>query len=158
MKRCFAVLIALGSILLTSVLPANAVEQCRDYAWYRVSGEDLNGLSPKQIRSKLEAKGYKMFPFTNAARTPDRAMKVLKPGYVILIDNGGHAGYVNSSGIIDHFIQLQGAVGVKRDPGALPLHAPGNAGGLFLGDTLKQMFDRRFKKDPGKVEVWRPAK
>ena len=158
MKLNGGVCALLAFISLALIQPVFAVEQCRDYAWYRVSGENLNGLSVASIRSKLKARGYKRFPFTNAARMPDRAMRSLKSGYVILMDNGGHAGFVNANGTIDHFIQLQGEVGVQRNPKSLPLHAPGNAGGLFQGDSLKQMFSRRFKKDPGEVEIWRPIK
>lgn len=151
LAACFATL-----ALMT---PAFAIEQCRDYAWYRVSGSDTNGMSVDQIRAKLKQAGYKKFPFSAAAKFPDKAMRSLKPGYVILIDNGGHAGFVNNSGTIDHFIQLQGEVAKERSPQALP-KAPiaNNAGGLFLGDNLKQMFSRRFKKSPGVVEVWRPVK
>ena len=142
-------------VLLCST-PLWAIERCHDYSWFRAFGENVNTKTPGELRAKLKAAGYKKFNFTNAAKMPDKAMRSLKPGYVILLDSGGHSGYVNSDGKIDHFIQLQGEVGKKRATDQLPkAPVPNNAGGLFLGDTLKQMIHRRFKKNPGKVEVWR---
>jgi len=159
LRIVFAVIAGVGLLPPTA---SEAVTWCHDYSWYRVSGRDTNETSPDTLRARLKAAGYKRFPFTRAAQFPDRAMKVLKPGYVIIMDGGGHSGYVNAQGRIDHFIQLQGESGNKRkarDPKKLPqAPIPGNAGGLFTGDTLKQMFNRRFNKNPGEVEVWRPVK
>lgn len=142
-------------VLLGTAGPALAIEQCRDYVWYWAIGGDRNGTSVQELRAELSRVGFKRFPFTHAAQSPERAMQSLRRGDVVMIDNGAHVGIVNTVGRIDHFIQLQGEVGKRRLPNELPLHRAGNAGGLFLSDGLAEMFSRRFKADPGQVEIWR---
>ena len=153
--------------------PANAIIVCHDYALYRATGQDprpltsaeTNGTGIVEIRRRLKDElGYKRFPITTAAETPEFAAKYLKPGDVILLRDD-HSGYVNSDGKIDHFIQVYGKSGTKYDASKLPRHtAPDtdepppaeSVGGLYLGDTLARFLKRPFYKGPaGSVEIWR---
>lgn len=158
-----AVVLTLGVILLLAltVVDAFAIVVCHDYTYYRLTGKDPrpavkkkgHGISAATLRNYLKKNGYRMFPYTNAARTPSAGRR-LKAGDVVIIDSA-HSGYVVGGDRIDHFIQVFGKSGTMYDAGKLPLHQPGKAGGLYKGDSLKQFLDRRFKKSFTKIEVWR---
>jgi len=140
------------ALLLALAAPARAITVCHDYVLYVVTGQDLNRSSVATLRARLRALGYKRFPFSNAATLP-RAQKILKPGDVIIIGDD-HSGVMKAGGIW-HFIQVYGASGTVYAPTALPAPQAGRMGGLYQGDTLLQMLDRRFSKAPRPVEVWR---
>jgi hypothetical protein len=80
----------------------------------------------------------------------------LRAGDVIIIEDA-HSGYVTGPDRIDHFIQDPGAFGTIYPVHNLP-RAPlphGKVGGLYVGDSLRQFLNRRFKETFSSVEVWR---
>ena len=163
----------IARILLVSLalaMPAQAIVVCHDYTLYRLTGKDprpkgspgKQGSAVSTLRAYLREHGYRAFPITTALETdPDKVQGLLKPGDVIILRDD-HSGYVNESGRIDHFIQVEGTsrVDVKYDAGELPSHASidPKIGGLYRDETIKQFVDRPFRKEPLIVEVWRKAK
>ncbi len=151
-------------------MPAEAIVVCHDYTLYRLTGEDPRpkGSEGKQgsdvgtLRTYLRKHGYRAFPMTTAAETsPGKVQSLLEPGDVIILRDD-HSGYVNESGKIDHFIQVEGTSrdDVKYDADELPPHESlnGKIGGLYRDETFEQFLDRPYRKSPRTVEVWRKAK
>lgn len=168
MKRLSIACILLVSLILA--MPAQAIVVCHDYTLYRLTGEDprpkgspgKQGSGVSTLRTYLREHGYRSFPMSTAAETdPGKVQSLLKPGDVIILRED-HSGYVNESGRIDHFIQVEGTSkeDVKYDAEGLPSHESlnGKAGGLYRDDTFEQFLDRPYRKSPRAVEVWRKAK
>ncbi len=100
---------------------------CHEYTTYRLTGTDPRplsypgefGMGISELRTWLDKNVYKPYDFTNAVKDPYKAQRYLKAGYVIIIRDD-HSGIEDESGRIDHFIQVQGHAGEKRDVNALP--------------------------------------
>jgi hypothetical protein len=142
---------------------ASALTVCHDFTRYRVAGADGDNLGRGDLIGLLRARQYRgilSFNSSDAAALA-KAQRFLRPGDVILIGAGnGHSG-VMTAGDIEHFIQVPGEVGQRRDPGNLPRgpvrgpRANSNAlGGHFVGDSLVQMLGRLSARGPQPVEIW----
>ena len=163
----------IAGVLLVSLalaMPAQAIVVCHDYTLYRLTGKDprpkdspgKQGSGVSTLRTYLREHGYRAFPMTTALETdPAKFQRLLKPGDVIILRDD-HSGYVNESGKIDHFIQVEGTStkDVKYDADDLPSHESlgGKAGGLYRDNTFGQFLNAPFRKTPRAVEVWRKAK
>src|SRR5947209_10944321 len=168
MKRLNVACMLFVSLILAS--PAQAIVVCHDYTLYRLTGKDprpkgspgKQGTGVDVLRTYLREHGYRSFPMTTAAETnPGKVQSLLKPGDVIILRDD-HSGYVNESGKIDHFIQVEGTStkDVKYDADGLPPHESlgGKIGGLYRDQTFEQFLNAPYRKTPRTVEVWRKAK
>ncbi|GEM_PF-5085672 len=159
--------LVLGLALLCCFLaptPAGAITHCHDYTYYRVTGVDDNNVrveGTEGLEARLKRLGYER-AFTVGSREEaddPKTSERLKPRDAIVIGPmPDHSGYVSDYGRIDHFIQVEGESGRSRSTNELPLHTDGKAGGLFLGDTLAQMYGRFTTKVFAPAVVWRKTK
>jgi hypothetical protein len=121
--------------------PANqGVTVCYDYAYYRGTNNCPAGhyLGPDDLRNHRSVKYSTVYP------RPMDAAGHYRPGDW-LVTSGGHAGYVNSRGGIDHFHQVYGHSGtLYPNPGNLPAYRPGQ-GGLYLNDNLDHFLNSGFR-------------
>jgi hypothetical protein len=124
---------------------ANGITVCYDYAYYCGTGRMPSGgyLGANDLRRDPSVKTR-----TAYANPADAHYR---PGDWI-VTSGGHAGYVNSSGGIDHFLQVPGHIGQKyADPNKLPLRG-GGPGGLSKNHTMNQFLNSGYRR-PSNVSV-----
>lgn len=153
---------------LLSSSQASAVINCHDYAYYRITQTDCsppgskrtNGISAERLTQRLKQMGYTYIgrPKTDAE---------LQHGDILII-RSDHSGRVNSSGTIDHFIQVYGESGVPRDPLDLPEHKEDKPGGLYENNSLNMFVSamsapttvndvrlfRKTQSSGGPADVW----
>jgi hypothetical protein len=74
-----------------------------------------------------------------------------------IVTSGGHAGYVNRNGRIDHYLQVPGhLLELHTDPNRLPPTIKGRKGGLSRDHTMEQFLDSGYRRQPNvSVEVLR---
>lgn len=155
-------------LVTTLAIPAEAVINCFDYAFYRATGFDPRpaaspfdrAIDVSSLQCYLGALGYTRLP------NPPRDDRDLRPNDVLILGSA-HAGFVNAQGQIDHFIQVWGASGKKYDANALPpaqvyyssrpdFPDPpgGKPSGRFSNHTLQQFINSAFRQS-GPVYQWR---
>ena len=138
--------LALGCCFLTS-MPAEAITNCHDYTYFRMTGVNDRMKSVNELRDDLGRLGYDdVFTVDTKDDADDpRTMDRLRPRDVIVIGDA-HSGYVSDYGRIDHFIRRENEEG-PWPPLGLPDPSTDKRGGFFRGDTLAQMYGRFFTKE-----------
>jgi hypothetical protein len=148
---------------LAAASTASALTVCHDFTLYKVTGSDGDNRGRDEMITQLRSRQYRPILSANASDTNAlaKAQKYLRPGDVIVLGTGdGHSGFMTPSGI-EHFIQIPGEVGLRRDPTKLP-RGPVRAananspafGGHFVGDSLAQMIGRLSGRGPQPIEIW----
>jgi hypothetical protein len=142
---------------------ASALTVCHDFTYYKVAGVDGDNKGRDDLLTQLRSRQYRsIFSFNSSDQNAiAKAQRYLRPGDVILIGSGnGHSGFMTAEGI-EHFIQVPGELGQRRNPTNLPRGpirgAKANSpafGGHFIGDTLAQMLGRLSSTNPQSVEIW----
>lgn len=148
---------------LFAVSTASALTVCHDFTLYKVAGTNTDNKSREDLTGALKSRQYrKIYSFnSDDAKGLAKGQRYLRAGDVVLIGAGnGHSGIMTAQGL-DHFIQVPGEVGQRREPTNLPrgpirgANAASPAfGGHFVGDTLAGMISRLSGKGPHPVEIW----
>jgi len=129
----------------------SGITVCYDYAYHCGTGRLPQG-------RYLGADDLRRDPSVRSRVTyKDPAMARYQPGDWVLTSSG-HAGYVNSRGRIDHFLQVPGRIGeLYPNVEALPPHVQGGQlGGLHKNHTTEEFLSSGFRRQPGvTVEVLR---
>jgi hypothetical protein len=122
---------------------------CYDYAYYCGTGRPPS--SPGHFLNANDLRNDSSVRVRTVYANPADAR--YGPGDWI-VTSGGHAGYVNSRGGIDHFLQVPGRIGhLYTDPNALPLRGVG-PGGLARDHSMEQFLNSGYRRQPNvAVEV-----
>ena len=120
---------------------------CYDYAYFCGTGRTPTDhyMNANDLRTDRSVRTRT--PYANPADARFR------PGDWI-VTSGGHAGYVNSQGGIDHFLQVPGHIGqLYPNPNKLPQRGTG-PGGVSLNNTMEQFLNSGYRRQPNvSVEV-----
>src|SRR5262245_23671708 len=149
--------------LFATASTASALTVCHDFTLYKVAGSDGNNQGRDELIRQLGSRQYRSILSFNSsdANALAKAQRYLRSRDVIVLGtSNGHSGVMTSGGI-EHFIQVPGEVGQRRDPANLPrgpargANASSDAvGGHFVGDSLEQMIGRLSGQGPHPVEIW----
>jgi hypothetical protein len=145
------------AIILCIILPASAVTYCWDYVFYKVTGQDSNGLQYNTLVDKIKIPPYNYQRIDTFS--PTDSMKIakwlnsLRKGDIIFLGTE-HVGYVTgpsgSSGHnIAHYIQIAGQSGKARSLSEIEA--------LALHDDLGYFIASHFGNLPGSMEIYRPS-
>ena len=156
-QRAFAVLALFVLSLLAMAWPgvASAIQNCHDYTYYALTGEDGNMLSAGELRSRLAARGYTKYRYSASAAVGRLDEKQrYRPGDALLFGDS-HSGVVNAAGTIDHYFQNFVGNSLPRksevvDPRDLDYQRT-----LFKGWTVERILQahRSYRED--QIEIWR---
>lgn len=163
MIRLMSCLVVFGAIAST----ASALTVCHDFTWYKITRADGDNLGKDTLITRLQSADHKYKSIhsfmSNDAKGLAKGQRYLRPGDVVVIGAGnGHSGIMTANGI-DHFIQIPGEVGQRRDPMNLPrgpvraknANAPEHVfGGHFMGDTLAGMIGKLSGAGPHPVSIY----
>jgi len=156
-QRAFAVLALFVLSLLAMAWPgvASAIQNCHDYTYYALTGEDGNMLSAGELRSRLAARGYTRYRYSASAAVGrvDEKQRY-RPGDVLLFGDS-HSGFVNTAGTIDHYFQNFVGNSLPRksevvDPRDLDYQKT-----FLKGWTVERILKehRNYRED--QIEIWR---
>jgi hypothetical protein len=126
--------------------PQRGITVCYDYVYACGTGRMPSGhyLNADNLRNDRSVRSRTTY--TNPANAR------YQPGDWI-VTSGGHAGYVNSNGTIDHFLQVPGRIGeLYPDPNNLPPTITGRKGGLSRNHTMEQFLNSGYRR-PANVTV-----
>lgn len=127
-------------------MPGRGITVCYDYAYACGTGRMPSGhyLNADDLRNDRSVRSRTTYANPANAR--------YQPGDWI-VTSGGHAGYVNSNGTIDHFLQVPGRIGeLYPDPDHLPPTIVGRKGGLSKNHTMEQFLNSGYRR-PANVSV-----
>ncbi len=150
--------------LVATSADVDALTVCHDFTLYRLLRIDSDNKSRGNLVDELKKRNYRMIYSFNAA---DRAalakgQRYLRTGDVVIMGQGnGHSGIMTAQGL-EHFIQVPGESGKRRDPNNLPVgpvvRQVGDvtlAGGYFRPESLEAMIGRLSGRGgPPPVEIW----
>ena len=127
-------------------MPGRGITVCYDYVYACGTGRMPSGnyLGADDLRNHSSVRSRTTYANPANAR--------YQPGDWI-VTSGGHAGYVNSNGTIDHFLQVPGHIGeLYPDPYNLPPTIVGRKGGLSRNHTMDQFLNSGYRR-PANVSV-----
>lgn len=156
-QRAFAVLALLVLSLLAIAWPgvAIAIQNCHDYTYYALTGEDGNMLSAGELRTRLTARGYTRYKYSTSAAVGEQGEKGrYRPGDVLLFGDS-HSGFVNAAGTIDHYFQSFVGDRLPRrsevvDPRDLDYQKT-----LLKGWTVQRILKEHRNYRADQIEIWR---
>jgi hypothetical protein len=154
---------AIGMTIFLAAGTVSAVTVCHDFTLFKLTGADGDNKGRDELIAQARARQYRsVLAFSSSdANNLAKGQRWLRPGDIITLGGGnGHSGFMTPQGI-DHFIQVPGELGQRRNPTGLPRgpirgeRANSNAfGGHFVGDSLAQMIGRLSGPGPHPVEIW----
>ncbi len=159
LRAMFAlVLLAILAAVVSS--PGYAIQNCHDYTYYALTGENGNMLSVGKLREYLEKNGYTKFKYPSSrallagSNRPMTESEILRPGDVLIFGDS-HSGVVNATGTVDQYFQsfVSGQLPRKSeqvDPRDLDYQKT-----LQKGWTVERILKEKKVYQEDQIEIWR---